>query len=219
MDTTSSGSQLDGSHFSDTQVTLGEALRRLIGTISGEQITLRELLVLIGEQGMLFFCTVLTLPFLLPVSIPGVSTVFGLVIILIGVGITLNRVPWLPAQLMDRSIRNEHLVPTLEKGIQLAERMQRWLRPRLMRVTTGAFANRMNGLALTFSGVLLLFPLSFIPFSNTLPALAILFLALGMLQRDGYFVIVGYLAMVATVVYFGGLALAVILGGQSLLGV
>lgn len=219
MDTTSSGSPLGGSHFSDTQVALGEALRRLIGTIEGEQITLRELLVLIGEQGMLFFCTVLTLPFLLPVSIPGVSTVFGLVIILIGIGITFNRVPWLPAKLMDRSIRNEHLVPTLEKGVQLAERMQRWLRPRLMRLTSGAFANRMNGLTLTFSGVLLLFPLSFIPFSNTLPALAVLFLALGMLQRDGYFVLVGYLAMVVTVVYFGGLALAVVLGGQSLLGI
>lgn len=217
MDTTSGESALGGSHFADTQGTLGEALRRLIGTIEGEQITLRELLVLIGEQGMLFFCTVLTLPFLLPVSIPGVSTVFGLVIILIGIGVTFNRVPWLPAKLMDRSIRNEHLVPTLEKGVQLAERMQRWLRPRLMRVTTGPLANRVNGLALTFSGVLLLFPLSFIPFSNTLPALAILFLALGMLQRDGYFVLVGYLAMLATVIYFGALALAVILGGQSLL--
>jgi hypothetical protein len=217
MDTTAGESPMGGSHFADTQVTLGEALRRLIGTIEGEQITLRELLVLIGEQGMLFFCTVLTLPFLLPVSIPGVSTVFGLVIILIGIGVTFNRVPWLPAKLMDRSIRNEHLVPTLEKGVQLAERMQRWLRPRLMRVTSGTFASRVNGLALTFSGVLLLFPLSFIPFSNTLPALAILFLALGMLQRDGYFVLVGYLAMLATIIYFAGLALAVVVGGQSLL--
>lgn len=217
MDTTSSETPLAGSHFTDTQVALGEALRRLIGTIEGEQITLRELLVLIGEQGMLFFCIVLTLPFLIPVSIPGVSTVFGLVIILIGIGITFNRMPWLPAKLMERPIRNEHLVPTLEKGIALAERMERWLRPRLIRLTTGALVNRMNGLALTFSAVLLLFPLSFIPFSNTLPALAILFFALGMLQRDGYFVVAGYLAMIATVIYFAGLALAVIVGGQSLL--
>lgn len=217
MDTTSGRSQFGESHFADTQATLGEALRHLISTIQGEQITLRELLILIGEQGLLFFCIVLTLPFLIPVSIPGVSTVFGLVIILIGIGITLNRVPWLPDRLMDRPIRNEHLLPTLEKGIQLAERMERWLRPRLARVTTGVVVNRVNGLALTFSGVLLLFPLSFIPFSNTLPALAILFLSLGMLQRDGYFVVAGYLAMLATIIYFGALALAVILGGQTLL--
>jgi hypothetical protein len=208
---------MNQTHFADTQVALGEALRRLIARIQGEQITLRELLVLVGEQGLLLFCIVLTLPFLLPVSIPGVSTVFGMVIILVGIGITLNRVPWLPAKLMERPIRNEHLVPTLEKGVQLDERMERWLQPRLMRITSGAVANRMNGAALTLAGVLLLFPLSFIPFSNTLPGVAVMLLALGMLQRDGYFVVAGYLAVVATILYFGGLALAVILGGQSLL--
>lgn len=217
MDTTSHDSQLNGTHFADTQVTLGEALRHIISRIQGEQITLRELLILVGEQGLLLFCIVLTLPFLLPVSIPGVSTVFGIVIILVGIGITLNRVPWLPAKLMERPIRNEHLVPTLEKGIQLAERMERWLQPRLIRITSGAIANRMNGMALTLSGVLLLFPLSFIPFSNTLPGVAVMLLALGMLQRDGYFVVAGYLALVATILYFGGLALAVVMGGQTLL--
>ncbi len=217
MDTTSNDSRLNGTHFADTQGTLGEALRHIISRIQGEEITLRELLVLVGEQGLLLFCIVLTLPFLLPVSIPGVSTVFGIVIILVGIGITLNRVPWLPAKLMERPIRNEHLVPTLEKGIQLAERMERWLQPRLIRITSGAIANRMNGMALTLSGVLLLFPLSFIPFSNTLPGVAVMLLALGMLQRDGYFVVAGYLALVATILYFGGLALAVVMGGQTLL--
>ncbi|MCC6453888.1 MAG: exopolysaccharide biosynthesis protein [Caldilineaceae bacterium] len=202
--------------FSDTEVSLGTALRQIIDSIEGEQITLRDLLSLIGEQGLLLFCIVLTLPFMLPVSIPGVSTVFGLVIILIGVSLVLNRLPWLPARLMDRSISNEHLIPTLEKGVQLFQRMERWMKPRLIKVTTGAFANRLNGLALTAAGVLLLFPLSFVPFSNTLPAVAILLFALGMLQRDGYFIIGGYVALLATVIYFVGLALLVILGGQSL---
>ena len=90
------------------------------------------------------------------------------------------------------------------------------MRPRLTRLTTGAVMNRVNGLALTAGGVLLLFPLSFVPFSNTLPAVAILLFALGMLQRDGYFILGGYLALLATVVYFAGLALLVVMGGQSL---
>jgi hypothetical protein len=171
---------------------------------------------MIGEQGLLLFCVILTLPFLIPVSIPGVSTVFGLVIILIGISLVLNRLPWLPSRLMDRPISNEHLVPTLEKGVQFCQKIEHWMRPRLIRFTTGAVVNRLNGLALTASGVLLLFPLSFVPFSNTLPALAILFFALGMLQRDGYFIIAGYVALVATIAYFIGLALLVILGGQSL---
>ena len=202
--------------FRDTEVSLGVALQQLIDQIQGESITLRSLLALIGEQGLLLFCVVLTLPFLLPVSIPGVSTVFGLVIILIGISLVLNRIPWLPARLMDRPISNQHLVPTLEKGVQLFHRIERFMRPRLAWVTTGALANRLNGLALTASGVLLLFPLSFIPFSNTLPGVAILVFALGMLQRDGYFIIGGYVAMVTTIIYFVGLAALVVLGGQNL---
>jgi hypothetical protein len=202
--------------FNDTEVSLGTALQQIIANIQGETITLRDLLAVIGEQGLLLFCIILTLPFLLPVSIPGVSTVFGLVIILLGISLVLNRLPWLPARLMNKPISNEHLIPTLEKGVQMFQRVEHWMRPRLRWVTTGAFANRMNGLALTAGGVLLIFPLSFIPFSNTLPAVAILLLALGMLQRDGYFIIGGYIALVATIIYFIGLALLVILGGQSL---
>ncbi len=203
-------------HFKDTEVSLGAALQQVISNLHGEQITLRSLLAVVGEQGLLLFCIVLTLPFLIPVSIPGVSTLFGLVIILLGISLVLNRLPWIPARLMDRSISNAHLVPTLEKGVQLLQRVERWMRPRLTRMTTGTLMNRINGLAITAGGVLLLFPLSFIPFSNTLPAVAILLLALGMLQRDGYFIVGGYIALLATVVYFAGLALLVYMGGQSI---
>jgi hypothetical protein len=204
--------------FQDTEATLGVALKRTISTIQGEKITLQQLLQLIGEQGLLFFCTVLTIPFLLPVSIPGVSTVFGLVIIFIGVSVTLNRTLWLPNRLLHHQINSAQLINVLEKGVQLFTKLERWMRVRLSYLSSGATVNRINGLALTAGGVLLLFPLSFIPFSNTLPALAILLLALGMLQRDGYFILAGYLALVATVIYFGGLALLVVLGGQSLFG-
>lgn len=201
--------------FKDTEVSLGVALRQVVARIQGESITLRELLALIGEQGILLFCIILVLPFLLPVSIPGVSTIFGIVIILLGISLTFNRL-WLPDQLMNRPISTAHLVPALEKGIPFLTRFERWIRPRFAGLTTGDFVNRINGLALIAGGVLLLFPLSFIPFSNTLPGVAILLLAIGMLQRDGYFIIGGYSFLVATVVYFGALFVGAVMAGQSL---
>lgn len=202
--------------FQDTDVTLTVALQRTIDAIQGEDITLQQLLALIGEQGLLIFCTILTIPFLLPVSIPGVSTVFGLVIILIGISVTFNRTLWLPQRLAQHRLSHEQLVPVLTRGIQFFTRLESWTRIRMRNLTEGALVNRINGLALTAAGVLLLFPLSFIPFSNTLPAVSILFFALGMLQRDGVFIIVGYVALLLTVLYFGTLALLVIWGGQTL---
>ena len=200
----------------DTTEGLSAALFDTIDSIEGSTITLRQLFALIGEQGLLFLCALLTIPFLIPVSIPGVSTVFGVAIILIAIGITLNRIPWLPRQLMDRPLQTEKLVPTLAKGAAMVARIDRVIRPRLLNLTHGAVMNRLNGLALVFGGVLLIFPLGLIPFSNTLPAFAILFLAVGVLQRDGLFVVLGYVMQVATVVYFGVLAAGALLAGQGL---
>jgi len=204
--------------FQDTEQSLASTLLTASTQIPTEGTTLRSLFALIGEQGMLMFCMVLTIPFLLPVSIPGVSTVFGLLITLIGVGVTLNRVPWLPRALMDRHLNAEHLVPALERGAKLFARFDRVIRPRWLAITHGATINRVNGLALVLAGLLLMAPLGFIPFSNTIPALACLFLAAGMLQRDGLFVLAGYLALAGTLVYFGALIVAALVAGNSLRG-
>ena len=195
---------------------LGETLRQISSTITQERISLRELLELIGEQGLLVFCMFLTIPFLLPVSIPGVSTIFGLVIGLIGIGVALNRVPWLPGRLMNQTIERIHLIPALERGAKLFSRLDNVIRPRWLALTHGATVNRLNGFLLVGCALLLMAPLGLIPFSNTLPAVAILCLAAGMLQRDGIFVLVGYVTMVATLIYFGGLFAAAVAAGKGL---
>lgn len=203
--------------FQDTRATLSQTLTNTASSISGEQITLRQLLELIGEQGLLLFCMILVIPFLLPISIPGVSTVFGLVIILIGIGVTLNRLPWLPRRLMERAVATANLVEAMKKGAEMFARLDRVIRPRLLPLTDGAVINRINGLGLTLGGILLLFPLGLVPFSNTLPGIAVLFLAVGILQRDGLFIIAGHLMNVVTIIYFAALAIGALLAGQGLM--
>ncbi len=202
--------------FQDNKKSLSQTLNDVSQSVEGESITLRQLLSLVGEQGLLLFCMILIIPFLLPVSIPGVSTVFGLLIVLIGIGITINRLPWLPNRLMERSLKTADLRPAFERGATLFARLDRIIRPRMLALTSNTISNRINGLALTFSGVLLMAPLSLIPFSNTIPGVAVLFFAVGILQRDGLFIILGYLMMIATIVYFGALALGAIAMGQGL---
>ena len=73
--------------------------------------------------------------------------------------------------------------------------------------------SRVNGLVVVLSALLLMAPLAFLPFSNTLPALAILLLSIGILQHDGVFVLLGYLFLVLTVFYF---ALIALMGVQAI---
>ena len=101
---------------------------------------------------MLFFCIILTIPFLTPIPLPGVSTIFGALIMLIAIGVVLNRVPWLPRPLMDRRIASQQLAPVLDGGAQLFARFERFIRPRWLVLTHGATTNRLNGVLLFIAG-------------------------------------------------------------------
>ncbi|MGQ0793743.1 MAG: exopolysaccharide biosynthesis protein [Deltaproteobacteria bacterium] len=195
---------------------LSATLARVADSLPPESVMLRDLLELVGEQGLLLLCIFLCLPFLLPVSIPGVSTVFGLAIIFIGTGVAFNRLPWFPKRVLDRPLSTNQLRDVLKRGAGIVRRFERLVRPRCLVLSGGAGINFFNGAALVLGGVLLTFPLGLIPFSNTLPAAAVLFLALGMLERDGLFIVAGYLMNIVTIVYFAALAAGALFAGESI---
>ena len=204
--------------FKDTDRKTSELLEDILHSIKGEHITLRDLLSMMGESGLLLLCAFLSLPFLFPVSIPGVSTVFGAGIVLISAAITLNRLPWLPERVADRRLESGKLRPVLQRGVTFLRKIDRFFKPRMTGLTSGAVMNRVNGLVLMGAGVLLMAPLGLIPFSNTLPGVAILLLAAGISQRDGLVVIAGYVMVVLTIVYFAALAFLAYSAGNSFLG-
>jgi hypothetical protein len=184
-------------------------------TIDPQGLTLRELLERFGERGLLMLCIVLTIPFLLPASIPGSSIPFGLVIALNGIGVLTHRSPWLPARLMNRRLDAKHLIVVLEKAGRLFARLEGLMHPRLLILTHRGTIGRFNGILLVLSGILLMAPLP-LPFSNTLPAYAALFLSAGSLERDGYLILAGYLMVLLTIAYFGGLAVFGGVGARAL---
>jgi hypothetical protein len=62
--------------------------------------------------------------------------------------------------------------------------------------------NRINGFMLVLAALLLMAPFGLIPFTNTLPGVAIIFLCLGLLQNDGRSIALGYVANLVTLAYF-----------------
>ena len=192
-----------------TDETLGEQLGRVIEGLPPESLTLGELLDVFGDEGLLLLTMLLTLVFLIPVSIPGVSTVFGAAILLVGISRLLDRPLWLPARIRDRALPAARLRPGLQQGMAWVRRLERISRPRrLHALLDGRTRLRFTNLAFILAAVLLMAPFGFVPFSNTLPALALLLYAVGMVQRDGGAVLLGHVANIATMVYF-----AVLIGG------
>jgi len=184
--------------------TLGEQLASIIDGLPEDGLTLGALLDVFGEEGLLLLTILLTLVFLIPVSIPGVSTIFGAAILLIGISRLVGRPLWLPARLKDRSLPADKLRPGLMRGMNWVRRLEKVSRPhRLPVFVDGRLPDLTNNLAFILAALMLMAPFGFIPFSNTLPGLALLFYAIGMIQRDGGAMLLGHLANVATIIYFG----------------
>lgn len=203
-------------NYCNNEMSFSQVLYQLARTMPPEGLTLRQLIYCLRDRGMLVLCMVLTVPFLLPVSIPGSSTPFGLAIVLMGLSIVTGRPPWLPGPFVDKTIPADSMLKVLEKGAVLFSRIERWTRPRLTILTCGKTMHLLNGVLLMLSAVLLMAPLP-LPFSNTLPAYGVLFIAAGNLERDGFLLVLGYIMILLSIVYFGLLALLGAAGLQMLL--
>ena len=188
---------------------ISQTLRSLVRSLPRTGITLSELIQRVGNDGLLILVTLLTLVFLIPVSIPGVSTVFGAAILLISVSRLFGRNLWIPSKIEHRMIGTRKLRPLLRKALSWLKKLERVSRPnRIQWLVAGGTMAFINNLALILGAVLLMMPFGLIPFSNTFPAVAILFLAIGLLQRDGLCILLGHISNVLTILYF-----AVLIGG------
>lgn len=183
--------------------TLGEKLRIVIDRLPSTGVTLNEIIALVGQDGLLILAVLLTLVFMVPVSIPGVSTIFGFAILLIGISRLLNRNLWLPKRITQRVLPADKIRAGLMQGSIWLHRLERVSRPhRLHRLTSVGMMATWNNCALILGAILLMAPFGLIPFSNTLPALALLFLAIGLIQHDGLCILFGHLANIVTIIYF-----------------
>ena len=74
---------------------LGEKIESMIQKMPASEVTLFEIMDIVGSDGLLLLTIFLSLIFLVPVSIPGVSTVFGSAMLLIGITRLFSGKLWL----------------------------------------------------------------------------------------------------------------------------
>lgn len=183
---------------------LGEKIELIIQKMPPVEVTLVEIMDIVGVDSMLLLTIFLSLIFLVPVSIPGVSTVFGSAVLLIGITRLFARKLWLPERIGTRKLSSEKLKDGFKKALAWFHRLEKVSKPHRLRglASTGVLSI-FNNLSFILAAILLMMPFGLIPFSNTLPAVALIFLAIGMMQQDGVSILLGHLANIATIAYFG----------------
>lgn len=186
-----------------TKETLYVKVQKIISSIPDRKLAIHEFTGLLGSEGLLILISLLSLFFLIPVSVPGVSTAFGLVIFFISISYILGKGLWLPKSTRYKTISGEKISAVLQKGLKWIQQIERISKPhRMNKLITNKISDKINGISILLGSLLLMLPLGFLPFSNTFPAIAILFFSIGILQKDGIIIILGHLTNFASIIYF-----------------
>jgi hypothetical protein len=182
---------------------LSDDFRDLLRSAAGRDVTLGELEHKLQGRGFALFILLLSLPFCFPIAIPGLSIGFGIVIMLLGIRIALGRKPQLPDFILRKEIKHKTLERIVGFGLKLCQRMEKVARPRMQFLRDHPGAVKLIGIGLASGGVQLLLPLPpLIPLSNTIPAVSVVLLTIGLIERDGIFVLCGYFVNLCAWAYF-----------------
>jgi len=183
---------------------LSEELNDLCVMHAVKPLSIGEILDHLGPRASALLVIICALPFSTPVTIPGLSTPFGLVILFLAARVFLGLPPWLPQRLHRIVLPASFFAKVLNASRKLIGWLERRLKQdRLEKLTNSEWKLRLHAGIVMFAAMLLILPLPPLPpFTNTLPALVAVVMTLSILKRDGAGVIAGYGVFLFTIGYF-----------------
>jgi hypothetical protein len=180
----------------DESRTFSDVLESL-GYGKDPKLSLKEMVEAFGERGFGAVILMLALMALIPWP-PGGKAVFSVPIILIAAELALQRDKvWLPRWLLKASVSRATYQGASQKILPRLRQVERLTRPRYP-VLTGEAADVVVGLICILLALMMALP---VPFGDALPGLTLAIFGLGIIQRDGAFVIAGLIGTAICGVY------------------
>jgi hypothetical protein len=172
-----------------------------------DRISIGDLLVALQRRAlgalMFIFAVITALP--MP---PGVSAVVGAPLVFLTAQLMLGMHAWLPKIITDRSLSRVDFARVMKAATPWLAKAEGIMRPRLEFLAKRP-AVHFVGLVAFVMAVILLLP---IPGGNMAPSIAICIIALGLLERDGLWVIIGVVTGIVSVGVLSVLYWALIMG-------
>jgi hypothetical protein len=182
---------------------LSGELRALAERHREAPVPLGEILDTLGPRASALLVVICALPFSTPISLPGLSTPFGLVILLLAARYFAGLPPWLPERLRRVVFPGAFFTKLLAASSRLIGWLELRLRERIAWLVNAEWKLRLHTAVVILAALLLMLPLPPLPpFTNTLPALVAVVMTFSVLKRDGAGILAGYFIFLFTVGYF-----------------
>ena len=185
-------------------------LSDIVKSIDTQQdVTIGQLVDSLGERAFGALMFIFAVPNIIPTP-PGTSAILGLPLVILTYQVMMGRQSlWLPQTVRKRQISRNMLQTFVSKVLPVMGRLERILRPRFGFIVSSDLAERVIGLVAFPLALILFLP---IPFGNIPPAAAIACLALGLAERDGLAVLLGYVLSAVSVAILAAISSALYVG-------
>jgi hypothetical protein len=184
-----------------------ELLRAFAHSLDSDRVTLAEIVSGLGDRGLGVLIAIFALPNILPSTVPfgnvatGIPPLVFAVQLMLGVDHLI-----LPGFLARRKVGTHWLKAIAPKVAAVLSWFERLLRPRMSWVTT-EYAERFIGAIAIILALVSTLP---IPFGHNLPALGLVLIGLGLIERDGLAILIG-----AAIGMLGTILLALVIFGLA----
>lgn len=186
--------------MSFTLSTLKQNVENLL-SMEGEEFTVKQISNNLGASAALIMGIILATPMCLPfANIPGLAQIVSLAMGIIFFRLFLGKDElWLPEKVNQAKIKRDGLHKICNFLLKWIDKSGRVFKPRLQ-IFTSEIAQKLLYLFIIFLAFVLALPL-IIPFTNFLPAIAILIITFGIINQDGLLTIFGIIIGVISTIF------------------
>jgi hypothetical protein len=174
-------------------------MRDFAATVSRDRVTMEEIVAALGDRGLGVLIAIFAIPNMLPSAVPLGNVVVGVFPLIFAVHLACGFDKlMLPSFIANRSISASSLKTLVPKVAAMLSWFERLLKPRLPAVT-GPGVERVVGVLCAILALITMVP---IPFAHNLPALALVLIGLGLIERDGLAILIGAaIGLIGTILY------------------
>jgi hypothetical protein len=188
----------------DARVPTSVVMQDLLAEAPADQVTLGWVIERLGERsfGLLMFLLALI------ALVPGLSGFIGVLVMIPAFQMIMaRRVPVLPRFIARRHLPTQRFARLIARTVPLLRRAERLFKPRWP--TPFETTRRVVGVVIMLLGVTLIAP---IPFSQVMPALIIMLVALAYLEEDGVVLVIALATALVSLAVTGAAAWGTLAG-------
>jgi hypothetical protein len=179
-----------GTHTHPSEPRLSEIFARTLNANADGVVVLGEVLDKAGDRGYGFLLILLAIPAFIPILPPGTSGVLGALMSIVALQMLFGlKQPWFPKRWRQKVLSPKVVQAIQTRGVAMLRKIERVSHPRGRRFTRNGVILRLSALVVIALALVLSSPM---PFMNTLPALGVLLIGVGLANHDLYFLSAGW---------------------------